>query len=85
MVTPRAAGTGLAAINFGSGLWPQVARAGSHPGRRRGPLSGVDLPPGVVETRSCSTKRTTSPLTAPTSARRRRKPVLICSSDLYAV
>ena len=22
-----------------------MARAGSHPGRRRGPLSGVDLPP----------------------------------------
>jgi hypothetical protein len=24
---------------------PQLAREGSHPGRRRGPLSGVDLPP----------------------------------------
>jgi hypothetical protein len=24
---------------------PEMARAGSHPGRRRGPLSGVDLPP----------------------------------------
>jgi phytoene dehydrogenase-like protein len=24
---------------------PELARAGSHPGRRRGPLSGVDLPP----------------------------------------
>jgi hypothetical protein len=25
-----------------------VARAGSHPGRRRGPLSGVDVPPPLV-------------------------------------
>ena len=29
----------------GRGWRPVLARAGSHPGRRRGPLSEVDLPP----------------------------------------
>src|SRR5215831_18748838 len=49
------------------------------------PLNTLSSTACVVETRSCSTKRATSALTAPMSVRRSRKPVLICSSDLYAV